>query len=123
MLAQIWTGVWVTFWALFGGVLHYINSVKEDAQKWQKFRFCADLITASGAGWITWMLCKWANLDYNLSAVLIGVSGHMGTRSLFLLEKFVEIFYDKTAKIILSEEDLKDYERKSKRIGKTNDKS
>lgn len=119
LFAQIWTGVWVTFWALFGGILHYVNSVRDEENKWQKFKFFADLLVAAAAGWLTYALCKWAKIDPNLSSVLIGVSGHMGTRCIFLAERFVVALYDKTAKVILSDEDLKEYEKQSKGSSQT----
>lgn len=66
----------------FGGVVSYIQKIrqKKKAFSWKELGF--DLIVSSFAGLMTFYLCRYSSTDPELSAILIAVSGHMGTRAI-----------------------------------------
>lgn len=49
-----------------------------------------EISTSGFVGLLTFWLCQWQALDAMLSAVVIGVSAHMGSRALFAAEKVME---------------------------------
>jgi predicted CDP-diglyceride synthetase/phosphatidate cytidylyltransferase len=52
--------------------------------------FVGELFTSAFAGLLTFFLCEWSGLSPLLSAVLIGISGHMGSRAIFGIERWAE---------------------------------
>jgi hypothetical protein len=68
-----------------GGFVGYIQKV----QAGKKFSIAGFLIemTVSGfVGIIAFLLCRWAGFDQMLTGALVGISAHMGTRALFLID-------------------------------------
>lgn len=76
------TYAWVVGVALLGGAVKYLNN----PDKFSFMRLIRDLITAGFAGILTFWLCEWLNITGPLSAVLIAVSGLMGTQALKEME-------------------------------------
>jgi hypothetical protein len=52
-------------------------------------------VTSAFAGLITFWLCEWAVVHPLLTAALVGISGHMGSRAIFKLERLAERIADK----------------------------
>ena len=52
--------------------------------------FLGEVLTSGFTGVITFYLCEWAGLHQLLTAALVGISGHMGSRALMLFEKWAE---------------------------------
>jgi hypothetical protein len=76
------TYAWVIGVAVIGGAVKYLN----DPDKFSFLRLFRDLTTAGFAGILTFWLCEWLNITGPLSAVLIAVSGLMGTQALKEME-------------------------------------
>lgn len=49
-----------------------------------------ELMTSAFAGMVTFWLCESAGFSQMLTAALIGISGHMGSRAIFQFEKYIE---------------------------------
>jgi len=49
-----------------------------------------ELTTSGFAGVMTFWLCEAADINGLITAVLIGISGHMGGRAIFIIEKWAE---------------------------------
>lgn len=64
----------------WGGAVNYIT--KNRRKQFRIKELTLDLVIASFAGVMTSLLCNYANLNNNISACLIAISGHMGTRSI-----------------------------------------
>ncbi len=48
-----------------------------------------DIITSGFIGFVTYAFCKYAGFDGWLSAVMIGIASHQGTRGLLMIEDFI----------------------------------
>lgn len=81
------TYLWVTALALWGGVVRYIQKLR--AGETTRFNFTelvGELVISAFSGIITFYLCEAAELNTLITAGLVGISGHMGSRALFLVE-------------------------------------
>lgn len=73
-----------------GGFAAFMRKLKAGETRMFNFvEFVGEVVTSAFAGLITFYLCEAAKLDPMLSAALVGIAGHMGSRAVFLLEKFL----------------------------------
>jgi len=85
------TYLWVFGLAMIGGTVNFLRKVKTGAARaFNITEFFGELITSGFAGLLTFWLCEAADLNKLVSAVLIGISGHMGSRAIFKIEKWAE---------------------------------
>lgn len=85
------TYLWVFGLALWGGSVSFISKVKKGvARAWNFTEFLGELLVSSFSGIITFYLCELSETPALLSAVFVAVSGHMGTRIVYLLEHRLE---------------------------------
>lgn len=78
---------WVFGLSLLGGTVNYANRVSKGLTTWRNIAaLCAELLTSVFVGLLTFLLCEWQGFSSLLTAALVGVSAHMGTRALFQLE-------------------------------------
>lgn len=88
------TYAWVLLLAAFGGTVNFARKLREGAVRAFNFtEFVGEIITSGFVGLLTFWLCEWQDLNPLLSAVLIGISGHMGSRAIFGMEKWAERRY------------------------------
>lgn len=80
-LHQIAPYATTVFLSTWGGIVNYIQSVRKGRTfSWRELMF--DLITSSFAGLLTYYFCLSAGISDTMSAILIAISGHMGTRAI-----------------------------------------
>lgn len=85
------TYAWVFSLAMLGGVVSFMRKVRDGVARTFNFtEFIGEIVTSGFAGLLTFWLCEAADLNKLVSAVLIGISGHMGSRAIFKLEKWAE---------------------------------
>lgn len=85
------TYLWVFALAMTGGVVNFMRKVRAGTVRaFNITEFLGELITSGFAGLLTFWLCEAADINKLLSAVLIGISGHMGSRAIFKIEKWAE---------------------------------
>lgn len=74
----------LSFW---GGTVSHIQKLRKTSAefKWREYWF--DIIICSFAGLLTHFFCRYANIDGWLSAILISISAHMGTRAISKFER------------------------------------
>lgn len=70
----------------FGGIVNYLNRIDKSGVAFSFIRLLIEIITSAFVGIISFMLCDYAGLDWSITAAIVAVSGHMGTRALFLIE-------------------------------------
>ena len=71
--------------------MNFVRKVKDGTSRAFNIpEFVGELVTSGFAGLITFWMCEWSNVSPLLSAVLIGISGHMGSRAIFQIEKWAE---------------------------------
>lgn len=71
----------------WGGIVSYIQRIRIHSRKFSVKELSFDLIISSFAGLLTHFFCEYSNVSGAMSAILIAVSGHMGTRAIASFEK------------------------------------
>lgn len=69
-----------------GGLVSYLNRIDKGGIAFSFFRLSIEIITSGFVGIISFMLCDYAELEWSATAAIVAISGHMGTRALFLIE-------------------------------------
>lgn len=84
---HIWPYVWTVLLSAWGGLVNYIDEVEKMKKpfNWRELTF--DLVTSSFAGLLTFLFCQAASIHGPMAAVLIAISGHMGTRAIASFQK------------------------------------
>jgi len=81
------TYLWVLLLSIWGGITHHIRKVKSGALvRFSLSELVGDLFISGFLGVMTFYLCEYAQMDKLLTAFLVGISSHMGTRGLMMLE-------------------------------------
>jgi len=82
---------WVFALSILGGAASFFGKVKSGVARWFNIaEFMGELFISAFAGVVTFYLCEWSGFSPLLTAVLVAVAGHMGTRAIFVLERFFE---------------------------------
>ena len=76
------------FLSTWGGVVNHITALRSGRKKFQLKELIFDLVVSTFAGLITFYFCRSAGISETMSAVLIAISGHMGTRAIAGFETF-----------------------------------
>lgn len=85
------TYTWVMLIAAAGGAVNFHRKMREGATRaFNVTEFIGEIFTSAFAGVVTFWLCEWSGVAPLLSAVLIAISGHMGSRAIFGIEKWAE---------------------------------
>lgn len=77
--------LWPAILASWGGLVHYIQRSRR-SRYFSIVELIGELVTSAFAGIITYMVSLHLHMDPIPAAALAGIAGHMGSRSLFLLE-------------------------------------
>ena len=81
------TYLWVIGLSVLGGVVNFMRKLQTGhARMFNLVELIGELVTAGFSGVITFYLFTQAGFDPLLTAAAVGVSGHMGSRALFLAE-------------------------------------
>lgn len=85
------TYAWVLLLSFWGGAVHFFKRIKEQPERIKNYfmEFMGETATSGFCGVITFYGCQAAEIDLLTTAVLVGISGHMGTRMLYLAERAV----------------------------------
>jgi len=82
--------IWVTVLSILGAITNYIRKVK--AGKVERFsisELVGDIAISFFLGVVTFLICKGSGLDEYLTAGLVGLVSHMGTRGIIMIEDFI----------------------------------
>ncbi|CAB4202313.1 LydA-like holin [uncultured Caudovirales phage] len=81
---------WVSGLAIMGGIANYAKKVNDKIiKRFSLFELIGEVFISGFVGIITFLLCESAHIDLKLTAALVGISGHMGSRAIFLIEQVV----------------------------------
>lgn len=87
----MFTYFWVMGLAVGGGFVSYMHKLQLGVKRpFSIIEFIGELVTSGFTGVITFWLCENSGISPLLSAVFVGISGHMGSRALFLIERIIE---------------------------------
>jgi len=85
------TYAWVTVLSSWGGLVNWLRRRREEgARKFSFIELIGELVTSAFAGIITFWLCEAADIAPLISAALVGISGHMGSRAIYQMEHWAE---------------------------------
>lgn len=104
-IATAITWLWVIAMSLLGGFVSFMRKVRSGhARAWNFTEFIGEIVTAALVGIITYNLCRWLNYPDSLTAALVGISSHMGSRALFKLERLFDAKFPVTTPPQLAQE-------------------
>lgn len=84
---NVWPFVWTFLLSSWGGVVSHIQRMRMTHSKFNIRELAFDLIISSFAGLLTYMFCSYSKINGEMSAILIAISGHMGTRAIAGFER------------------------------------
>jgi len=88
---SILTYLWVIVLASWGGAVSFYRKTRLGvARPFNLTELIGELATSAFVGLLTFWLCEAASISPLVSAMLIGVSGHMGSRAMWQFEKWAE---------------------------------
>lgn len=77
--------------SVLGGLVSWSARVRAGkAEPWSINALIGEVATSAFAGLLAFYLCEWAGFPPLLTASVVGISGHMGTRGIQLLERVGE---------------------------------
>lgn len=90
------TYAWVFLLSLWGGIAGYIRKLKTGAiMRFSLSEIVGDVVVSGFVGMLTFFICESAGLPPLTSAACIGVSAHMGSRALFMLENGLDRLFQR----------------------------
>lgn len=88
---DFWVYLWVLGVSSIGGVVNFVRNLRAGKTRPFNFiEFIGEIVTSGFVGLLTFWLCEWAKFPPLLAAPLIGITGHMGSRAMFMLEQIAE---------------------------------
>jgi hypothetical protein len=82
--------LWVVVWSAAGGIVSFYQKMKRgEARPFNIIEFFGEVATSSFVGLLSFWLCEYSDVPKLLEAVIISVSGHMGTRAIFMFERWL----------------------------------
>jgi len=76
---------------MLGGVVSFARKVKSGAARWLNVsELIGELVSAGFTGVVAYWLCLYGGLNPWLTAALVGISGHAGSRALFTFERWAQ---------------------------------
>jgi len=88
------TYAWVSGLAMLGGFISYLRKVeKRNPKAFSMMELIGEVAASAFAGIITFWLCEHADIPPLLTAALVGISGHAGSRALFMFENYIKRKY------------------------------
>lgn len=66
--------------------MNYLNRIDKTGVTFSFARLTIEIITSGFVGIVSFMLCDAADFGWSYTAAIVAISGHMGTRALFLFE-------------------------------------
>lgn len=88
---SILTYLWVLIISSWGGVVGIHRKIQQGTLRPFNFvEILGELSTSAFVGIITFWMCELADFPPLMTAALVGITGHMGSRALFQLEQWAE---------------------------------
>lgn len=85
------TYLWVFLLAMLGGIVNFMRKLQAGrARVFNLVEFIGEIVTSAFAGVITFWLCENAGFSPLVTAAFVGISGHMGSRAIFMFENWLK---------------------------------
>ena len=89
------TYCWVIVLAAWGGLASYVRKLRQGYIRFSLAELIGEICVSAFVGIITFFMCESSEFNQIFSAALIGITGHMGSRAIFIFEKIVEPLFTK----------------------------
>ena len=84
------TYAWVLLVSGLGGMVSFWQKVKAGvARPFNLLEWFGEIATSGFVGLLTFWICQAQGLDQLTAAPLVGITSHMGTRALWILERYL----------------------------------
>lgn len=81
---------WVFMLAILGGVVNFMRKLQQGHTRvFNLIEFVGEIVTSAFAGVLTFWLCEHAQMSGLMTAAFVGIAGHMGSRTMFVLEAYL----------------------------------
>lgn len=81
---------WVFALAILGGVVSFMRKIQlGHSRAFNIVEFVGEIVTSAFAGVLTFWMCEHSGLSPLVTAAFVGISGHMGSRALFMFENWL----------------------------------
>lgn len=83
--------LWMLAVAALGGVANFYQKVKTGkARAFNVMELVGEILVSAFVGLLTFWICKGYGVNEWLTAAAVGITGHMGSRAIFLAEQWIE---------------------------------
>lgn len=85
------TWLWVIGISSMGGAVSFYQKLKQgQARPFNFAELLGEIVGSAFVGIITFLLCKNYGFNELITAALVGITGHMGSRAMMLFERVLE---------------------------------
>jgi len=85
------TYMWVVLISMWGGLVSFNRKIKlGHARPFNIMELVGELVTSAFVGMLTFWLCSAAGIQPLVTAAFVGITGHMGSRALWHMERWAE---------------------------------
>ncbi|MBA3034805.1 MAG: phage holin family protein [Gammaproteobacteria bacterium] len=90
------TYTWVILLSAWGGAVSWLRKRNSgDTRPFNIMELIGELMTSAFAGILTFWLCEHTGTPPLVTAALVGISGHMGSRAIYIFERWAEARFGK----------------------------
>lgn len=87
---QLLTYLWVFGLASWGGIVSFMRKMKDGhARAFNIAELVGEIFTSAFAGVLTFWMCEAAGFSGLVTAAFVGISGHMGSRAIGMMENYL----------------------------------
>lgn len=83
------TYAWVSVLSIWGGAANYVRKVKQGESRFNLLEIVGEIVVSGFAGVMTFYICEAVGTPQVVTAVSVGIAGHMGARIIAQLERWV----------------------------------
>lgn len=82
---------WVIGLSMIGGLISFMRKIKDGSVRvFNVTELIGEIVTAGFSGVLTFWLCEASAIDPLVSAAMVGIAGHMGSRAILQLEAWLQ---------------------------------
>lgn len=75
--------------SVWGGIVNFWQNIKSGNKSFSVMELVGEMSTSAFAGIVTFYLCEAVDLDDLFTAATVGIAGHMGGRTIALVERLM----------------------------------
>lgn len=90
-LRNLWPTLWMAAIAAAGGYVNFRQKMQQgNARAWNLTELIGEMVVSAFVGILTFWICRGFEVNEWLTAAAVAISGHLGARGIFILEKAIE---------------------------------